>query len=379
MKLKISLLILTITISGCFPSSINLDVKKASSTNSMFGENESRNFYMPISISDSLKLLWENSINGSFPNSSVTTYGNYIFINDLSGRVYCFNADSGKSEGKLKYSDGAVYTTPVIRNGIVIFAVAHSDENTSDLYYYDFREGKTSFDKEIKGRVLTELIRTDDGIIFNTEDGKVYSYDFNGYKQWEYETGSMVHSSPAIGNNTVVFGNDDGEIIGNNSKLGSLVYKEKIGKPFYGGAAVNGNTVYIGNDDGFIYALNISNGKVIWRYNTGSRIIMVPAVNKNDLFVGNLVGEFFSLKKETGELNWKIETKGLLNASPLVTDNIILVPDLNKSIHFLDVKSGEILKTMNLEGRCKLSPVIYKDKLYIGYDDGILRAYEFVN
>ena len=379
MKLKISLLILAITISGCFQSSINLDVKKATSVNSMFGENESRNFYLPVSISDSLKLLWEASINGGFPNSSVTTYENYVFVNDLSGRIYCFSADSGKTEGKLKYSNGAVYTTPVINNGVVIFAVAHSDENTSDLYYYDFREGETLFDKEIKGRILTEIIKTVDGIIFNTEDGKVFKYDFNGNKEWEYKTDSRVHSSPALGNNIVVFGNDDGEIIGINSKLGSLIYREKIGNPFFGGASVDGNMVYIGNDNGFIYALNLSDGKVIWKYDAGSRIIMVPAFDKNDLIVGNLKGELFSLKKETGELNWKTDTRGLLNATPLITDNEIILPDLNRSLHFIDVKSGEILKTMDLEGKCKLSPVIYRNKLYIGYDDGILRAYEFVN
>lgn len=379
MKLKISLLILALTICGCFPSLISIDAKKVPSSHSMFGENESRNFYLPVSISDSLKLVWESSINGSFPNSSVTTYGNYVFINDLSGRVYCFNADSGKTEGKLKYNDGSVYTTPVINDGIMVFAVAHSDENISDLYYYDFREGKSLFDKEIDGRILTEIIKTEDGIIFNTEDGRVFKYDFNGYKQWEYETNSRVHSSPALRNNIIVFGNDDGEIIGINSKLGNLIYREKIGKPFFGGATIDENTVYLGNDDGFIYALNLSDGKINWKYETGSRIIMVPAFNKNDLIVGNLKGGLFSIRKETGKLNWKTDTNGLLNSSPLVTANIIIVPDLSKSIHFVDVQSGKILKTMNLEGRGKLSPVIYRDKLYIGYDDGILRAYEFVN
>ena len=379
MKIKISLLILAVSISGCFSSSIKLDVKKVSSPNSMFGQNESRNFYLPITISDSLKLVWESSINGSFPGSSVTTYENYVFLNDLSGRVYCFSADSGKTEGKLKYSSGAVYTTPVITDGILIFAVAHSDENISDLCYYDFRDGKTLYEKEVKGRILTEIIKTTDGIIFNTEDGKVYKYNFNADKQWEYETNSMTHSSPALGKNIIVFGNDEGEVIGINSKQGSLVYRKKIDKPFFGGAAIDGDNVFIGDDVGFIYALNISNGKINWKYNTGSRITMVPALNKSNLIVGNLAGELFSLKKETGELNWKTETNGLLNSSPLVTNNIIIISDLNKSIHFADVQSGEILKTMDLEGRGKLSPVIYKDKLYIGYDDGILRAYEFVN
>ena len=378
MKLKILFIILLLIISGCAASVINLDVKKTSSSYSMFGKNESRNFYLPVSISDSLKLKWEAEINGSFPNSSVTAYENYVFINDLSGRVYCFDAGTGKVAGKLKHS-GAVFTTPVIKDGIVIFAAAHSDENASDLCYYDFREGELLFAKEITGRILTEIIKTDEGVIFNTEDGKVFKYDFNGEELWGYDTKSRVHSSPALGNNIIVFGNDDGEIIGINSKLGNLVYKEKIGEPFFGGTTIDGNTVYVGNDDGYIYALNLTTGKVKWKYDTGWRIIMVPAFNNTDLFVGNLKGELLSLKKETGELNWKTATGGLLNATPLITENIIVLPDLDRSFHLIDVQNGEIISTTWLDGRSKLSPVIYNDLLYIGYDNGILRAYEFVN
>lgn len=378
MKNVIPIIALITVIQSCAPSSIYLDVKKVSSSNSMFGKSETRNFYLPVSIGDSLKLKWEAEINGSFPNSSITTYENYIFINDLSGRIYCFDFETGKMSGLLRNS-GAVYTTPVINEGVVIFASAHNDENISDLYYYDFREGKLLYEKEVPGRIMTEIIKVQNGIIFNTENGKVFKYDFNGAKEWEYDTGSMIHSSPALGNNIIVFGNDNGEIIGINSKSGSLKYREKIGESFFSGAAVDDDIVYIGNNNGSLYVLNLSTGKIIWEYDTKWRIVMVPAFNDTDLFVGNLKGEFFSVKRKTGELNWKTETGGVLNATPLVTQNIIVLPDLNKSFHLIDVKNGEILKTIELEGRCKLSPVIYNDVLFIGYDNGVLRAYEFVN
>lgn len=378
MKNIIPFIMFVIAIQGCVPSSIFLDVKKVPSSNSMFGKSEGRNFYLPFSITDSVKLKWKAEINGSFPNSSITTYENYIFVNDLSGRIYCFDFDTGKRAGVLKYS-GTVYTTPVIQEGIVIFVVTHTDENISDLCYYDFRNGELLYEKEIPGRIMTELIKVEGGIIFNTENGKVFKYDFFGEKLWEYDTGSIIHSSPALGKAIIVFGNDNGEIIGVNSEQGTLKYKKEIGVSFFGGPSIDGNTVYIGNDNGSIYAINLLTGEIIWKYNTGWRIVMVPAFNETDLFAGNLKGEFFSIKKETGELNWETTTGGLLNATPLVTQNIVVLPDLNKSFHMIDVNSGEILKTVELEGRCKLSPVIYNDLLFIGYDNGILNAYELIN
>lgn len=376
--MKYILIISVLFFSACAPSVINLNIKKGLSSYEQFGKTGSREFIYNGSISDSIKLIWESEINGSFPNSSITAYDNYIFINDLSGRIYCFDFTNGKRMGLLKFS-GAVYTTPVISNTTIIFALAQPDKMRSLLYYYDFNSGKNLYEKEIPGLVLTEIIKVEDGVIFNTENGKVFKYSFSGDMIWEYDTGSPTHCSPALGNKRIIFGNNSGEVIVLNSESGSLILRNKIGDPFFGGAAIDGNRAYIGNDNGFIYAINLMNGNIEWEYDTGFRIKMVPVINHNSIVIGNLKGKIFSLSKDSGELNWKTDTKGVLNSSPLVADNLILISDLNEKYHFIDFFSGEIKKSIELDGRGKLSPVIYNDLLFIGYDNGIIRAYEFVN
>ncbi len=363
---------------GCTPSSIKLDTKKGLSSYNMFGQTGSRQFYSDQNISDNISLKWESEINGSFPNSSVTIYDNYIFVNDLSGRVYCFNGTTGKVIGALKYSD-AVYTAPVIDENILIFAAAADDENLSELYYYNFFNGKMLYEKEIPGRVMTEMIKSDDKIFFNTENGKVFCYNLDGEKIWEYDSKSRTHSSPSLSEDIIVFGNDNGELIGLSAKDGKFLYKEKIGLSFFGGSSIDGNTVYIGNDNGNIYATDLKSGKIKWKFETGSRITMIPVFNSSFVFVGNLKGELFSIDKSTGKLNWRTNTRGVLSSSPLLTDNFIILPDLNEAYHFIDIKTGEIKNTYVMEGRGKLTPVIFNDVLYIGYDNGIVRAYEFTN
>lgn len=371
------LLILTLHY-GCTPSSIKLETKKGASSYAMFGKTGSREFYIPINTSESISLKWEAEINGSFPNSSVTSFGDYIFINDLSGRVYCFNASNGKVIGALKH-DGAVYTTPVIDQNTIIFAAAEDDESKSLLFYYNFSTAKMIYEKEILGRIMTELIKTENEIFFNTENGKVFCYDLSGEQVWEFDTKTKTHSSPAMGSNIIVFGNDNGEIIGIASKQGKLLYKEKIGESFFCGFAIDGNIVYTGNENGNLYAFELSSGRIKWKFETGARITMVPAYNKTHIIIGNLKGELYSVNKETGKLNWRTNTRGVLNASPLLTENFIILPDLNEAYHFVDVKTGEIKNSYLLEGRGKLTPVIFNDVLYIGYDNGIVRAYEFNN
>lgn len=78
-------------------------------------------------------------------------------------------------------------------------------------------------------------------------------------------------------------------------------------------------------------------------------------------------------------LNWKAKLGGLIQSTPLITKNKIVVVNLNKSFSIVNKSDGSISKTIELDGRGKLSPVLYNNILLIGYDDGKLAAYEFVN
>jgi hypothetical protein len=84
------------------------------------------------------------------------------------------------------------------------------------------------------------------------------------------------------------------------------------------------------------------------------------------------------LNKYNGNENWKTDFNGILNTTPLITENIIILPNVLFEIHFLDKQSGLLIHSIPLEGRAKLAPVIHRNILFIGYDDGVIRAYEFV-
>jgi outer membrane protein assembly factor BamB len=105
---------------------------------------------------------------------------------------------------------------------------------------------------------------------------------------------------------------------------------------------------------------------------------MTPAFDDTNVIIGNLSGSLFSLNKSNGKLNWQNNYGGLFNASPLLTNNRIIIPDLFKAFYIIDKNSGELKKSFPLDGRAKLTPVLYDSTLFIGYDRGILRAYEFI-
>ena len=378
LKLKIFFLLIVLIFSGCTRSVIKYGAKSDDNPYQMFGRIPSREFYVPIEVSDTLSLKWENDMYGSFLNSSVSVYSDLVFINDLAGRVFCYQFDTGQEIGNVKYSHGSVFSTPIPFKNNIIFPVAMENDNLTELIYYDYNSGKELHNIELPGRVLTQMIVDTTDIYFNTEIGSAYKFDFRGRKIWETHTRVPTRSSPVLINSLFIFGNDKGEIIALNAENGDSVYAVKIGGPFYSGLTVSEEIIYSGNNDGNLYAMKISNGEVIWQFNSKARILMNPAIDDENVYFGNLEGEFFCINKKDGTENWKIKFTGILNATPLVTKNIIILPDNLFALHLIDKKNGEVIKTFSLEGRAKLTPVIHNNTLIIGYDDGVIRAYEFV-
>lgn len=374
---RIIFIFVLINISGCEKSFIQLVVQQDPNAIPMYGKTPSREFYVPVSINDSLKLIWENEAHGSFTNSSAVIYDSTIFVSDLSGRIHCFDLQTGKQKGVLK-TKGAIYSTPLVFRNKLVYVLCNNNDDNSNLIYYDLYNAEELFEIKINGKVLNQMIIDGIDIIFFTENGMVKKYSPAGGEIWAQNLSSKIYCNPALIENKIVVGNDKGEIFFINSINGDLILRKKIGKAFYSGVTIFKNIAYIGDDTGVLYAINIDDGKIIWQYNTGSRILMNPALDDVNIFIGNLKGELFSLKQIDGKLNWRVNYGGIFNSTPLITNNRIIISDLFKSFLLIDKDNGKLKKKFELGGRCKLTPILFDNKIIIGFDDGIVRAYEII-
>lgn len=371
--------ILTLTsliLSGCIGSSIKLDFLKDNDPYPVFGKTNQRTFYFPLSVTDSIKMKYDFSVSGSFANSSVVFQNQYLFVNDLSGRVYCYNTSTGKKIGHISYK-GSIFTTPLIYRSWVIFANVHFNEDLTSIIIYDFSRAELYKEIVLKGKVKTEMLLMPNGLICSTEKGIVYRYDFLGNKLWQADTKSTVRCSPAIMDNNIVIGNDNGEILLINTDTGEINFRKKFESIFDSGIMISRNDIFVGDHSGNLFCLK-SDGSTKWEFQSRSRITMTPAADDSSIYFGNLKGELFKLNIPDGNLIWTSIVDGNLNITPAVTDNFLIVPDQNKQIHFVNKFTGAITKDIQFDGRSKLSPAIRDSILYIGYDNGNLEAYEFI-
>eukprot|EP01137_Pigoraptor_chileana_P021203 Opistho-2@84636 len=86
-------------------------------------------------------------------------------------------------------------------------------------------------------------------------------------KQWSYQTGGAIYSSPAVNGNRVVLGSGDGSVYCFSADKGKLLWQFKTGAAVLGCPLIYDNKVYIGGSDHHFRALDLENGKELWSFN----------------------------------------------------------------------------------------------------------------
>ncbi len=375
--LHIAVLLGILIVSGCARSIIIQEILAHREGVFMFGTNETRDFSIEENLGDSLKLAWEANTHGSYSNTSVTIYDKYIFVPDLSGRISCFELNSGKIVGAEKYK-GSVSIAPVLYRFRLFYLVNEYKETYSSLFYYDYFTATKISELRIDENCNNEMIKTEKGIILLGDMGTVYLINYIGQIEWKLETKTLTQSTPALSGSTLIFGNSLGEIVGIDIDNQKILYRINIGIPFQSGFTIEGNRAYAGDNAGNLYSFLLSSGEVLWKFNTGAKIKTIPVLQREKIVIGNLAGRLYCLNSMDGTLIWKTELGGLLNATPLVFQDYIIQPDLNKKVHIVDLQSGKLSRSILFEGRVKFSPVYFQKKIFFGIDQGEILAYDIV-
>jgi outer membrane protein assembly factor BamB len=346
-------------------------------TFSMYGGEGERNFQFPVSVTDSLKLLWETETHGGFANTSVTIKDSLVFIGDLSGRVYCYELGSGKEIGLLRYK-GITNSSILSAGNKIIFLLEYPNKEFSSVIFYDIKSGDELKNIKLKGKVSSEPILTDENVTISTRDGLLYMLNMKGELVWMYNLKHRVNSSPALWGCLLAVVSAEGSLFVFDFEAKKLLTTIQLDGIFEGGLTIRDGILYCGNNAGVVYAVDLRHDKILWKFNSKFRIKNIPVTDEKNVYIANLMGEAYSVTRDSGSLNWKITTDGLFDIAPAVTNDFLILPDQNRKILFIKKDSGKIEREFKVTGRNKLSPVIFNNSLFLGYEKGKVARYEFV-
>jgi outer membrane protein assembly factor BamB/predicted phosphodiesterase len=209
-------------------------------------------------------------------------------------------------------------------------------------------------------------------VFAGNQNGSIACFQLQtGKLMWTYQTKGAIFSSPAVTAATVIVGSGDGSIYCINQKTGKLKWKKETGVAILGSALLHGDTVFIGGSGGNFYALHATTGKTIWTSKElNGPVVSKPVLENGTLIFGAWDRHLYALNSSTGTVLWKWNNgSSVINYSPascipVIADNVVYVVAPDRYISAIDVFTGNTLWRNN-DAAVRESIGISRDGKYV--------------
>ena len=208
--------------------------------------------------SENGELIWSYQT-GKGIMSSPAIVDNRLYVGSKDDKLYCLDINSGSPIWSKALGD-IVDSSPTVFDGKVFVASENWDPSTSSYYgmihCLNAQNGDLTWNDYI-GYVTSSPAVLDNKVFVGSYDMNMYCYNaINGEQIWKHNTNDRIgFSSPAIADNKLFIGSGYSLYcidINHNSYL----WDYKADWQFYGLPAVYNNKVYIGSEDGNIYCFS---------------------------------------------------------------------------------------------------------------------------
>ena len=280
-------------------------------------------------------------------DSSPAVVGGRVYVGSTDGTLYVQDARTGAPEWSAA-TGGAISSSPAVHQGSVFIG---SDDNT--LRAYDAVSGapgwSTTVDASFGG--ISSAPMANSGAVYAASGLGVYAYDAaTGTPNW---TRPLTSSDP----------------LSVPAKSGGLVYVASYA-------------------DATVWALRASTGTVAWTTTiAGPRASCDPAMSSPAIADGTLyvalcpaaatpTDSVFALDATTGAVQWASGSH-MHATSPAVTDGRLFVGSAaGQTLEALDVTNGSTLWEAPIGAAVRSSAAIAAGVVYVGADDGDIRAFD---
>jgi len=242
----------------------------------------------------------------------------------------------------------AIYGTPAIA-GELVYISAYNGK----VYAYnaDSLGVRWVYPREGYLEPIVSGVATDgENVYFGGSDGKVYALNaINGDKQWEFETGDKVWSTPTIADGRVYIGSFDNKLYALDAGDGSLIWEFTSEGAIAATPLVDGSTVYIGSFDRHLYAVDAANGSMKWRFMGGNWFWAKPVVDDTTVYAGCLDGKVYALRADNGNKVTEFDLGSPVVSSPVIVNGDMVFASREGVIYKLGTASNKMERLANIE------------------------------
>jgi len=134
--------------------------------------------------------------------------GERLYVGTLANELLAVDKKDGKVVWRFA-TGGAVWAIPVLKDGVLYFG-----DTTSTIYALDAETATVRWRiSEAGGPIVGSAGLIEKGLVFPTESGKLVAVDFNGQRLWEKQINGKLYSNLVVAEDRIITGVNDGDAV----------------------------------------------------------------------------------------------------------------------------------------------------------------------
>ncbi len=207
----------------------------------------------------------------------------WILVGSYDGILHCVDSSSGRSVWTYK-TDNYINGSPAVDDQRTVFGGCDAM-----IHVVSLADGSEIMQIDSESYIAASAAFLDGQVYVGNYDNVLIKADIDAGKiVWKYtDSDSPFFSSPAVGNDVVVFGGRDERVHCVSRNNGKVVWTFKALGEVDSSPVICGDKVVVGSEDGRLYMLRLSDGKQVWSYDIGQPVTSSPAVANQMVVVGS--------------------------------------------------------------------------------------------
>ena len=207
-------------------------------------------------------VVFNKKLDGELKSSPIVV-DDSVYIGSTNGKIYSIGTDEHKN---WDFTTGdEILSSPGYVNDTVIFG-----SNDGTFYCLNVSDGSLNWKVDLNNKVISSptVDEHDYSVYVGSDEGNLTCIDTrDGTVKWSHSTGSPVQSTAALKDNLVAFGSNNGCLYVLNKYTGIEEFTYNPGTILFNSAitsspVINGNSLIFGDDGGNVYSLNINKYEV---------------------------------------------------------------------------------------------------------------------
>lgn len=223
--------------------------------------------------------------------------GTVVVVGSQDGNLYSYDAQTGEPLGEPLFTAGdKIWSTPVIRNGVVYFG-----SHDGNVYAVELESG------DLKWQSSSAI---DDSVVATP-----------------FATGGAVVASPLLYKDMVIVGSFDKTLYAIDAENGSERWRFEGSHWFWAGAVASNSAIFAPSMDGYVYSLD-AGGNLLWKWKreNASPIVSTPVLTLNGLVVAEKDGTVNLWNTSRSDLGSARIKTGLLSPAADITSPLFALP-----------------------------------------------------